>query len=1387
MASSSNSSADKSYKYDVFLSFRGEDTRNNFVGHLYHALKQEGIETYMDDERIEKGKTINNQLIKSVEHSRFFIVVFSKNYASSTWCLDELVKIMECQKTSKQTAYPIFFDVEPTEVRKQSGDFGKAFAKHINKEAAGNWIEAMKEASDLAGWELKATANGDESELIKKVVDDIFKKLCAISLSVDENLVGMETRIKDVLALLEICSNDNVRMIGIKGMGGSGKTTLARAVYDQISFQFEGTSFVENVREFSKPSLSGLKKLQKQILTDVFNNPNMPVSSVSDGKKVMIQMMRRKKVLVVLDDVDNVGPFLLTDKEAVCLFSRYAFGKETPIHGYEEMSGQVVSYADGLPLTIRVLGSFLCDKNEPEWKDALKRLKRIPLKETLEILELSYNSLEDDYKEIFLDISCILKGERKDKAIRVLESCGFHASIGLRVLEQKSLITVSRHGDLGMHDQIEEMGKNIVCRLHPNEPNKHSRLRIDEKNEDIFANDLGNEAIRCIKLLPSEINFENVMRFLRDMKKLRVLYMCSGSNWNDIKVSQNFPDSLRYLCWRAYPFSHLPETFQAHNLVGLDMSFSSIEQLWEDGKEKVLNKLRFLDLSYTPLIKLNLKHTLNLEILNLEQTDLIELDIPYGCRKLQSINLNNSKVCNLTLTGLTPDLETLSLQGCDLNELYMPFQCPKLRSLGLNGSKLRTFNLGLTSDLETLSLDLSGSDLEELHMPDECPNLKSLSFDNSKLKKLVLGQTPNLETLSIGGCCDLVEIQMPDECPKLKSLSLCNSKLRTVDLGRTPNLERLDLKNSYDLVDINAPVGCLKKIVYLDLSGCRRFNSFSFKKELQSLDVGSFSELHLRGESIDLCPLHPESNLPKWRFTCLYKEHQPSSFGNLERLISMGLCACTKLESFSRSISGLQFLRKLTLEHDIPDLTKDLNQLQYLEELQLSHASIKHLPDSLCMLKHLKSLKIKICQNLEKLPDEFGQLESLEEFSFSHAKIKHLPDSVCMLKQLKSLKLNVCQNFEKLPDDFGQLESLEELFLSHAKIKHLPDSVCMLKNLKSLKLSVCQHLEKLTENFGQLESLEELSLSHAKIKHLPDSLCMLENLKSMELRSCEHLEKLPEDFGQLRSLRKLHLDTKAKHLPVSIYMLKHLKSLEIGSYYKTLNKLPEDLGRLQCIEALNLSRIEMRHLPDSLCMLKHLKSLELKTCWRLKKLPEDLGQLEFLEKLDLTNCSSLLDIPESVCEIKHLKYLNLSGCQCVEILPEELGRLKSLKELNITFTNIHYLPQSIFGINCLRIVGNRSFCIQHQLTGPKDLPLFKYSIPGMFRRMLGEGLRLDSQYSLTQHLKGQDLLWCRAPLLVASEYTSALLFFVNYAMLLCSFDIGLLALPPSGDDPSGLA
>ena len=108
---SSFSSSAPQWKYDVFLSFRGEDTRNSFTDHLYVALKQKGIVIFRDKEKLERGKSISPELLKAIEESRFVIVILSKNYATSTWCLDELVKIIECMKEMKTTVFPIFYKI----------------------------------------------------------------------------------------------------------------------------------------------------------------------------------------------------------------------------------------------------------------------------------------------------------------------------------------------------------------------------------------------------------------------------------------------------------------------------------------------------------------------------------------------------------------------------------------------------------------------------------------------------------------------------------------------------------------------------------------------------------------------------------------------------------------------------------------------------------------------------------------------------------------------------------------------------------------------------------------------------------------------------------------------------------------------------------------------------------------------------------------------------------------------------------------------------------------------------------------------------------------------------------------------------------------------------
>ncbi|KAJ0586848.1 putative TIR domain, P-loop containing nucleoside triphosphate hydrolase [Helianthus annuus] len=978
-ASSSTSFVKESYQYDVFLSFSGEDTRKNFVDHLYEALQRHGIHTFKDDERLKQGKNINNQLLKSIEESKLFIIVFSKKYASSSWCLNELVKIMECQKSNNQIAYPVFYDVDPSEVRKQHGQVGEALAKHTNKET-GKWRKSLTEAANLSGWDMRNTANGHEAKVIKLIIERISLELRPINVNLDDKLVGMEHRLQYIEKSLDIAASNEVRMIGIKGMGGAGKTTLARAVFDKISVHFEAKSFVENVREVSKASLSGLLSLQRKILKDLLNDQGKNVDSVHEGTNMLKTKLRGRKVLVILDDVDHkdqlealAGDFcwfkpgsriiittrdeqvliahkvewihdvtLLSDEEAIGLFCKHAFGKDLPIREYEKESLQVVKYAAGLPLTNKVLGSFLCGKDKHEWIDALERLKIIPLEETLQKLELSYEGLEEDYKEIFLDVACILKGWEKHKAISMLESCGFQAIIGLRVLEQRSLITFyGNYGFLylGMHDHIEEMGKNIVRRLHPDEPNKHSRLWIQEEIENVLDTDLGSESTRYHKYDVYD-----------DFVKID-------------EVGQYFPNALRYLRWHCYPHSCLPKTFQANNLVELHMSGSRIEQLWVGGK--VLTKLKSITLSWSKLKTLDLGLTPNLVRLDLSFCrDLVELHVPVGClKRLTYLNLEQCK--RLKSVSFIKDLE--SLENLNVSDLH-----------------LKEFQdiIPSHSNSNLQQLYFSGNDIENL--PSSIGNLHklvNLSFSScSKLKSLPgsICSLQHLRVLNLGlsGIEELPEDIGQLECLEELYLGLSKIKHLPNSICKLKHLKTLIL-NSYKVCKLPENFGQIDSLNRLDLKYCKiRYipPNICKLKHLKVLDLSKCSEL----------------------------EKLPENLGDLESLNRLVLTS-TNIRDVPSSICKLKHLKELHLSecYELEKLPENLGDLESLNRLVLTSTKIRDVPSSICKLKHLKILDLSNCSGLEKLPENLGDLESLEWIVLVDTPISHLPDSISLLKGLK--------------------------------------------------------------------------------------------------------------------------------------------------------------------------------------------------------------------------------------------------------------------------------------------------------------------------------------------------------------------------------------------------
>ncbi|XAR51650.1 hypothetical protein NMG60_11006331 [Bertholletia excelsa] len=170
-------------RHDVFLSFRGEDTRHGVTSQLHKALEDAGIPTFKDDKNLEKGSEIAAELLSAIQASRIAVVIFSRNYATSRWCLDELLKIIECRDEAGQVVLPVFYDVVPSDVLNQTNSYGRAFDKHEERFRSGiqeknkveRWRAALTEAaSSLHGWDLQNCASRHQSKFVEEIVKHIL-------------------------------------------------------------------------------------------------------------------------------------------------------------------------------------------------------------------------------------------------------------------------------------------------------------------------------------------------------------------------------------------------------------------------------------------------------------------------------------------------------------------------------------------------------------------------------------------------------------------------------------------------------------------------------------------------------------------------------------------------------------------------------------------------------------------------------------------------------------------------------------------------------------------------------------------------------------------------------------------------------------------------------------------------------------------------------------------------------------------------------------------------------------------------------------------------------------------------------------------------------------
>ncbi|KAL6224294.1 hypothetical protein ACLB2K_003149 [Fragaria x ananassa] len=1203
------------YKYHVFLSFRGEDTRNNFTGHLYSALRDKGIFTFMDDQLI-RGEEISPALIQAIEQSKISIVVLSEHYASSKWCLDELVKILDCKEKIQQIVLPVFFKVDPSDVRNHRGSFGEGLAnlerKFKDQDQVQEWKTALFKAASLSGWPLDE--HHSESSIIGEIVAHISKEhVNSTDLDVAEYQVGIQHRVQAIQKLLGVEGRD-VHMVGIWGAGGIGKTTIAKAVYNSIAQKFDGSCFLENVRENSEGT-RGLVELQKILLREILKEREVEVTSVARGISMIKERLQHKSVLLVLDDVSDmnqlnnlarqcswfgtgsriiittrdkkllrchgVHPDLiyevqeLDSHDALELFSMNAFKRSRPLDDYAELTERAVRYAQGLPLVLTVLGSSLRGGSMELWEAALDGSESREIKD---VLKISFDGLDHRVKEAFLDIACFFKGEDREHVIKIIKACGGEEHF-INVLIEKALIRVG-DGPMGpypgdkiwMHDLIEEMGRDIVHEQSPDDPGNRSRLWFHEDVYRVLVDNIGTNNVRGIKVeLPQDSDVLCLCATsFSSMKNLKLIIGRAGRYSG---VVDGLPNSLRVIDWPDCPLQVLPSHTLPRELSVIHMPRSRI---------KVLGDVYY-------------KRLMNLTSINLS-----------FCRYLTKVS---------DLSGI-PNLQSLILDSCEnLVEVH-----PSVGFL----HRLNCLDLSYCRRLETVPMEVRWKSMRSLLVP-YCGRLENF-------------------------------INIVHEIASLKTLSLSDSGIKELHswIGRCTSLEHLDLYGT-PIKQLPSKIENLTSLTELKLSR-------TLLKELPCSIKGltSLVTLDARGSLIEVLPssIGDLTSLRKLKMSITPLKELPSSIGCLTSLRELDV-SDTPLKELPSSIGCLTSLRKLyMIGTPLKELPSSIGCLTSLRKLYMIGTPLKELPSSIGNLTSLKELRLDYTL-IEKLPPSVENLTSLKELWLDYTLIEKLPPSVENLTSLESLELSKTR-LKELPSSIGNLTSLKKLRLNNTLIEKLPPSVGNLTSLESLELSKTP-LKELPSSIGSLTSLRELDASETLIEGLPLSIGNLIGLELLRLRGCANLTNVPHSvYEGLQGLRELDLSWS----PKLVTFPSRASGVVSSSSESLLLMLPTDsnnghdhpgslsdfLTNLDCkstLQRLNLSGSSFDSLPACIGKFLNLDSLNLGRCKSLRdisELPPNLRYIELDDCVLLERFSKLSDILEQRDTPGLLSEMYLSNC-----------------------------------------------------------------------------------------------------------------------------------------------
>ncbi|CAI0441504.1 unnamed protein product [Linum tenue] len=1043
-------------EYEVFLSFRDPDVRQTFADCLYSWLVRSGIRTFRDEEELHKGEMIAPSLAKAITESKIHIPILTKDYASSKWCLQELAKMVECRKLGKgYMILPIFYFLDPRDVRHplQNGAYREAFEQHNLKhdpETVRRWEEALQEVGKMKGWHV--TRSDGQGAVIDRVVSEVELHLRSHYTLVTDVLVGIDSHVGRVTELLNIGGLGG-KIVGIHGMGGIGKTTIAKAVYNKVCTNFDRCCFLENVRgTLSKDG--GVVSLQNMVISGILRSARQ-VTNASEGIHVIRERVSKYKVLIVLDDLDenfeldqvlgNLGSFpiesrfIITTRDlrvldlfeeysiyepgemssdhSLQLFNRHAFGIDhEPAEEQAPLSKEFVKLAAGLPLAIKVIGSLLYRRDEVFWKAKLIELVEVGPTKVHEILKISYNELTHHEKQIFLDIACYFVGEDKELPIYMWGGCKFHPETAISTLIFRALLKVDEKNRFCMHDHIRDLGRAIVNEEDVERPGNRSRpILCSEDALSMLKNGEITDRIEILRIdMTGKDHYELTNKEVEKLSRLRYLEVRGG------RLVGDFSGSLPNMHWlRLHMCRSVPTNLNLKELIILDLyNCSSLADDWRVwDKIKVIGRMELIKLSFCPSMggELHIGNMKNLKLLEINSTRITGLtgDI-VTLQSLRELYLNSYGLRQVP-TGMVKltSLEKLQLSLASVTE-SPPLLPTSLKALCLSSCPSKLPNLLELKDLEHLSLRAFSREI----IPGEIcklSKLKTLSLSNSEAEPFgsVVVLPSSLNSLRVGFCGSLERLPNLGNLNNLMELSLLDVGVYEIrGLGELRMLETMSIRKAPNLSNLDG-LQSLLLLKKLKIYGCPALEKLPSVANLSNLHRLYIRSCQLISEIQSLAPLR-------------------------QNLTSLEIDGCPRLD-ICDSIQSLESLRRLNLTlkkladlrvHRCPRLTQldGVEMLESLQRLVVSDCnSVSTLPD-LSRLKKLSFLNISECTNLVDVPG-LERLESLQELTMTCCtSIKKLPD----LSNLKKLKLG-CTNFPGVTGFEGREWSSE---LTSALLEH---------------------------------------------------------------------------------------------------------------------------------------------------------------------------------------------------------------------------------------------------------------------------------------------------------------------------------------------------------------